>query len=326
MKAMVYTKYGPPDVLELKEVDKPEPHDDEVLIKVFAASVNPAELHLLRADPFFARFYSGLLKPKNTILGADISGIVESVGRNIKLFHIDDEVFGDLSNCGWGGFAQYVCARENALALKPVNLSFDEAAAVPLTATTALQGLRNKGLIHQGQKVLINGASGGVGTFAVQIAKSFGTHVTGVCSTRNLDLVRSIGADQVIDYTQIDFTRNGQYYDLIFDAVGNRSVSDYKRALTPNGICAIAGFTSFSHLLGVIFQGSWVSITGSKKIGLMETAKPNHEDLVFIKELIEAGKVKPVIDSRYPLSQLGEAFRYLEKKHARGKVVVTIEH
>ena len=326
MKAIVYTKYGPPDVLELKEVEKPAPNDDEVLIKVHAASVNPAELHLLRADPFFARFYSGILKPKNTILGADIAGRVESVGRNIKLFHIGDEVFGDLSDCGWGGFAQYVCAPENAIALKPANLSFEEAAAVPLAAIAALQGLRDKGKIQQGQKVLINGASGGVGTFAVQIAKSFGTEVTGVCSTRNLDLVRSIGADHVIDYTQVDFSRNGQHYDLIFDAVGNRSVSDFKRALSPNGICAVAGFTNFSHLLKVIVQGSWVSITGNKKIGLMETAKPNHKDLVFIKELIEAGKVKPVIDRRYPLSEVAEAFRYLEGRHARGKVVITVEH
>lgn len=325
MKAIVYTKYGSPDVLELKDVEKPAPNEDEVLIKVFAASVNPAELHLLRADPFIARLYSGLLKPKNTILGADIAGRVESVGRNIKQFHIGDEVFGDLSDCGWGGFAQYVCAPENALALKPVNLSFGEAAAVPLAATTALQGLRNKGQIKPGQNVLINGASGGVGTFAVQIAKSFGTEVTGVCSTRNLDLVRSIGADYVIDYTQVDFTRNGQHYDLIFDAVGNRSVLDCKRALSPNGICAVAGFTNLSHLLRVIVLGSWVSITGSKKIGLMETAKPNHKDLVFIKELIQAGKVKPVIDRRYPLSEVAEAFRYLEKKHAHGKVVITIE-
>ena len=325
MKASIYTKYGPPDVLELKEVEKPAPNDDEVLIKVYAASVNPAELHLLRADPFFARFYSGLLKPKNTILGADISGTIEAVGRNIKLFHIGDEVFGDLSDSGWGGYAQYVCAPENALALKPANISFAEAAAVPLAATTALQGLRNKGHIQQGQKVLINGASGGVGTFAVQIAKSFGTEVTGVCSSRNLDLVRSIGADHVIDYTQIDFTKNGQHYDLIFDAVGNRSVSDFKRALSPNGICAVAGFTNFSHLLRIIVQGSWVSITGSKKIGLMETAKPNHKDLVFIKELIEAGKVKPVIDRRYPLSEVTEAFRYLETKRARGKIVITVE-
>jgi NADPH:quinone reductase-like Zn-dependent oxidoreductase len=326
MKAIVYTKYGPPDVLEIKEVEKPAPNDDEVLIKVHAASVNPAELHLLRADPFFARFYTGLLKPKNTILGADISGRVEAVGRNIKQFHMGDEVFGDLSNCGWGGFAEYVCARENALALKPVNITFDEAAAVPLTAITALQGLRNKGQIKTGQKVLINGASGGVGTFAVQIAKSFGTEVTGVCSTRNLDMVRSIGADHVIDYTQEDFTRNGLHYDLIFDAVGNRSVSDFKRALSPKGICAVAGFTNLSHLLRVVVLGSWVSMTGSKKIGLMETAKPNYKDLVFIKELIEAGKVKPVIDRRYPLSEVAEAFRYLEKRHARGKVVITVEH
>jgi NADPH:quinone reductase-like Zn-dependent oxidoreductase len=324
MKAMVYTKYGPPDVLELKEVEKPAPKDDEVLIKVYAASVNPAELHLLRADPFMTRVYSGLLKPKNTILGADISGIIEAVGKNIKQFKIGDEVFGDLSNCGWGGFAQYVCAPENALALKPANLSFEEAAVVPLSSITALQGLRNKGHIQAGQKVLINGASGGVGTFAVQIAKSFGTEVTGVCSTNNLDMVRSIGADHVIDYTQVDFTRNGQQYNLIFDAVGNRSVSDCKRALSPNGICAVAGFTNLSHLLRVVVLGSWVSITGSKKIGLMETAKPNHKDLVFIKELIEAGKVKPVIDRRYPLSELADAFRYLEKKHTRGKIVITL--
>jgi NADPH:quinone reductase-like Zn-dependent oxidoreductase len=324
MKAMVYTKYGPPDVLELKEVEKPAPKDDEVLIKVYAASVNPAELHLLRADPFMTRVYSGLLKPKNTILGADISGIIEAVGKNIKQFKIGDEVFGDLSNCGWGGFAQYVCAPENALALKPANLSFEEAAVVPLSSITALQGLRNKGHIQAGQKVLINGASGGVGTFAVQIAKSFGTEVTGVCSTNNLDMVRSIGADHVIDYTQVDFTRNGQQYNLIFDAVGNRSVSDCKRALSPNGICAVAGFTNLSHLLRVVVLGSWVSITGSKKIGLMETAKPNHKDLVFIKELIEAGKVKPVIDRRYPLSELADAFRYLEKKHTRGKIVIIL--
>jgi NADPH:quinone reductase-like Zn-dependent oxidoreductase len=324
MKAMVYTKYGPPDVLELKEVEKPAPKDDEVLIKVYAASVNPAELHLLRADPFMTRVYSGLLKPKNTILGADISGIIEAVGKNIKQFKIGDEVFGDLSNCGWGGFAQYVCAPENALALKPANLSFEEAAVVPLSSITALQGLRNKGHIQAGQKVLINGASGGVGTFAVQIAKSFGTEVTGVCSKNNLDMVRSIGADHVIDYTQVDFTRNGQQYNLIFDAVGNRSVSDCKRALSPNGICAVAGFTNLSHLLRVVVLGSWVSITGSKKIGLMETAKPNHKDLVFIKELIEAGKVKPVIDRRYPLSELADAFRYLEKKHTRGKIVIIL--
>lgn len=325
MKAIVYTKYGSPDVLELKEVEKPAPNDNEVLIKVHAASVNPAELHLLRADPFFARYYSGLLKPKNTILGADISGRVEAVGRNVKQFNIGDEVFGDLSHCGWGGFAEYVCARENALALKPVNISFGEAAAVPLTAITALQGLRNKGHIQPGQKVLINGASGGVGTFAVQIAKSFGTEVTGVCSTRNMDMVRSIGADHVIDYTHEDFTRNGLHYDLIFDAVGNRSVSDFKRALSPNGNCAVAGFTNLSHLFMVVILGSVVSITGCKKIGLMETAKPNHKDLVFIKELIEAGKVKPVIDRSYPLSEVAEAFRYLERKHARGKVVITVE-
>ncbi len=224
-----------------------------------------------------------------------------------------------------GGFAEYVCAPEELLALKPAKMTFEQAAAVPIAAFTALQGLRNKGQIQPGQKVLINGASGGVGTFAVQIAKSFGTEVTGVCSSRNVDMVRSIGADHVIDYTQADFTKNDQRYDLIFDAVGNRSVSDLKRALRPNGICAVAGFTTLSRLFQVIFLGAWVSRTGSKKIGLMETAKPNQTDLVFIKELLEAGKVVPVIDRCYPLSEVPEAIRYLEAGHARGKVVITVE-
>src|SRR6266496_293318 len=325
MKAIVNTTYGSPDVLQFKDVEKPSPTDDEVLIKVHAASVNAADLHFLRADPFLIRFMSGLLKPKTTILGADIAGRVEAVGKNVTQFKPGDEVFGDISGCGWGGFAEYVCASEDALALKPTNLSFEEAAAVPLAAFTALQGLRNKGQIQPGQTVLINGASGGVGTFAVQIAKSFGTEVTGVCSTRNLDMVRSIGADHIIDYTQADFTKNGQRYDLIFDAVGNRSVSDCKRALTPNGMCAVAGFTTLSHLFQVIVLGAWVSRTGRKKIGLMETANPNKKDLLFIKELLEAGKVVPVIDRTYPLSEVPEAIRYLEEGHAQGKVVITVE-
>jgi NADPH:quinone reductase-like Zn-dependent oxidoreductase len=212
------------------------------------------------------------------------------------------------------------------VALKPAKITFEQAAAVPLAAFTALQGLRDKGQIQPGQKVLINGASGGVGTFAVQIAKSFGTEVTGVCSTRNLEMVRSIGADHVIDYTKEDFTQKGQTYDLIFDAVGNRSVADFKRALGQNGICAVAGFTTMSHLFQVIVLGAWVSMTGSKKIGLMATAKANKKDLLFIKELLEAGKVVPVIDRIYPLSQVPDAIRYLEEGHARGKVVITVEH
>jgi len=326
MKAIVYEKYGPPDVLQLKEVEKPTPKDDEVLIKVHAASANPADWHLLRATPFLARLAVGLLKPKYKILGSDIAGRVDAVGRNVKQFHPGDEVFGDRFACGWGGFAEYVAVAENRIALKPANVTFEEAAAVPLAAFTALQGLR-KGQIQSGQKVLINGASGGVGTFAVQIAKSFGAEVTGVCSTRNLDMVRSIGADHVVDYTQEDFTKNGQHYDLILDAVGNRSAADYKRALNPNGICVVAGFTTMSHMLfQVVFLGAWVSMTGSKKIGAMGTVIPNKEDLVFIKELLETGKVVPVIDRRYPLSETAEAIRYLEEGHAQGKVVITVAH
>ena len=327
MKAIVYEKYGPPDVLQLKEVEKPTPKDDEVLIKVHAASANPADWHLLRATPFLARLAVGLLKPKYKILGSDIAGRVDAVGRNVKQFHPGDEVFGDRFACGWGGFAEYVAVAENRIALKPANLTFEEAAAVPLAAFTALQGLRDKGQIQSGQKVLINGASGGVGTFAVQTAKSFGAEVTGVCSTRNVDMVRSIGADHVIDYTQEDFTKNGQTYDLIYCAVGNRSAADYKRALNPNGICVVAGFTTMSHMLfQVVFLGAWVSMTGSKKIGAMGTVMPNKEDLVFIKELLEIGKVVPVIDRRYPLSETAEAIRYLEEGHAQGKVVITVAH
>ncbi len=324
MKAIVYTTYGSPDVLQLNDVEKPTPKDNEVLVKVYAASANPLDWHLMRAEPFLARFANGLLKPKNTKLGADVAGRVEAVGRNVTQFQVGDEVFGAISINELGGFADYVCAPEELLVLKPTKMTFEQAAAVPIAAFTALQGLRDKGKIQPGQKVLINGASGGVGTFAVQIAKSFGTEVTGVCSTRNVDMVRSIGADHVIDYTQADFTKNGQQYDLIFDAVGNRSVSDFKRALRPNGICAVAGFTTLARLFQLLFLGAWVSKTGSKKIGLMETAKPNKKDLVFIKELLEAGKVVPVIDRRYPLREVPEALRYLEEGHARGKVVITM--
>ena len=318
MKAIVYTTYGSPDVLQLKDVEKPTPKDNQVLVKVRAASANPADWHLMRAEPFLARFANGLLKPKNTRLGADVAGRVEAVGSNVTRFQVGDDVFGELPLHELGSFAEYVCAPEELLALKPAKLTFEQAAAVPLAAFTALQGLRNKGQIQPGQTVLINGASGGVGTFAVQIAKSFGTEVTGVCSTRNLDMVRSIGADHVIDYTQADFTKNGQRYDLIFDAVGNRSVSDLKRALNPNGICAVAGFTSLSRL----FQ---IMLLGGKRVGMMETAEANQKDLVFIKELLEAGKVVPVIDRQYPLRETAEAIRYLEAGHARGKVIITVE-
>ena len=326
MKAIVYTKYGPPEVLQLKEVEKPTPKDEEVLVKVHAASLNAADWHILRADPFLIRLMGGgLLKPKNTILGADIAGRVEAVGGNVKQFKPGDDLFGDISERGWGGFAEYVCAGENALVLKPANISFEEAAAVPLAAVTALQGIRHKGEIQPGQKVLINGASGGVGTFAVQIAKSFGAEVTGVCSTRNLDMVRSIGADQVIDYTREDFTKNGQRYDLILAVNGYHPISAYKGALSSKGSYVCVG-GSMAQVFQAMLLGPLISMTGSKTTGSMGVAKPNPKDLGFIKELLEAGKVMPVIDRRYPLSEVAEAMRYLEEGHARGKVVITVEH
>jgi len=320
MKAIFCTQYGSPDVLRLKEVEKPAPKDDDVLVRIHAASANPLDWHLMRGSPFLARLGGGLRRPKDPRLGVDIAGRVEAVGNNVTRFQPGNEVFGTVK----GGFAEYACAREDRLALKPANISFEEAAAAPVVAFTALQGLRDKGKIRPGQKVLVNGASGGVGTFAVQMAKSFGTEVTGVCGTRNLDMVRSIGADYVVDYTQEDFTKNGQRYDLICDAVGNRSVSDYKRALRPQGTCIIIGFTTLSRLFGHVFLGPLLSMTGNKKIGLMGLAKPNQKDLVFVKELLEAGKVVPVIDRRYPLSETAEAIRYLEKRHARGKVIITV--
>jgi NADPH:quinone reductase-like Zn-dependent oxidoreductase len=323
MKAIAYTEYGSPDVLELIEIAKPTPKDDEVLIKVHAASVNSGDLHLLRADPFLTRLYSGLLKPKYKILGADIAGQVEEVGKNVKQFKPGDEVFGDLSACSWGGFAEYVCARENALVLKPAKISYEAAAAVPMAAVTALQGLRGKGKIQSGQKVLINGASGGVGTFAVQIAKSFGAEVTAVCSTGNMDMARSIGADHVIDYTQEDFTQNDHRYDLILAANGYHSISDYKRVLTSQGTYVMTG-GSMDQLSQAMFQGPWISMTGKQKMGNL-LAKPNHEDLAFIKELLEAGKVKPVIDRSYPLAEIPQALKYLEGGHAKGKVVIKVQ-
>lgn len=251
-----------------------------------------------------------------------MSGRVEAVGRNVKQFKPGDEVFGDLSESGWGAFAEYVCATEEALVLKPTNMTFEEAAAVPLAAVTALQGLRTKGQIQSGQKVLINGAGGGVGTFAVQIAKAFGAEVTAVCSTRNVDMARSIGADHVIDYTQEDFTKNGQQYDLIIAANGYHPIADYKRALSPNGTYVMTGGAE-KQLYEVMLRGPWISMTGSQKMGNL-MAKPNNNDLTFMKELIETGKVKPVIDRCYPLAEVPEALRYLEEGHAQGKIVITV--
>ncbi|MCW4040369.1 MAG: NAD(P)-dependent alcohol dehydrogenase [Candidatus Bathyarchaeota archaeon] len=316
MKAIVYTKYGPPDiVLQLKEVEKPTPKDNEVLVKVHASSICWADRALVRGKPFLARLSSGLLKPKHTVPGIDIAGQVEAVGRNVKRFQPGDEIFGDIGDYGYGAYAEYVSVPENALALKPVNITYEEAAAVPQYALVALQGLRDEGQIQRGQKVLINGASGGIGTFAVQIAKSFGAEVTGVCSTRNLDMVRSIGADHVFDYTQEDFTQKEQRYDLILDIVANRSISDYTRALTPKGNYVAVAFN----------VRALISLTGSKRVSQL-SHEPNVKDLVYMKELIEAGKVVPVIDIRFPLSEVADAMRYYEEGHPQGKVVITVEH
>ncbi len=316
MKAIVYTKYGPPEVLQLKEVEKPIPKDNEILIKVHAASANAYDWRHLRADPFLIRLMgAGLLKPKHKILGADIAGQVEAVGSNVKQFQPGDEVFGEGS---YGGFAEYVCVDENRFVLKPANLTFEEAAAVPMAALTALQGLRDKGQIQARQKVLINGASGGVGTFAVQIAKSFEAEVTGVCSTPKMDFVRSIGADHAIDYTQEDVTKNRQQYDLIFDIAAYRSISKYKRILSSSGIYVLAGGS-----MARIFQLMFISMTGVKNMGYM-VANINQKDLLFIIELLKVGKVKSIIDKRYPLNETAEALRYLEEGHACGKVVITM--
>jgi NADPH:quinone reductase-like Zn-dependent oxidoreductase len=323
MKAIVYEQYGPPNVLQLKDVATPAPADNEVLIKICAASVNPYDWHFMRGDPWFIRLMLGLRKPKVTRLGFDVAGRVEVVGRNVIQFKPGDEVFGGCR----GAFAEFVCAAENDLALKPVNLSFEEAAAVPMAAITALQGLRDKGHIKPGQKVLIDGASGGVGTFAIQIAKAFGTEVTAVCSTRNLDRARSLGADHLIDYTRDDFTRNGQSYDLILAANAYHSIFAYQRSLNRNGICVKSGggSASLQAMLLESLLSLMLSLFGGKKIcGFI--AKLNKKDLVILKDLLEAGKVVPMIDRRYPLSNTAEAIRYLEKGHAQGKVILTVEH
>ena len=317
MKAIVHTKYGSPDVLQLVEVEKPTPKANEVLVKVVATAVNQADNHLLSG---MLRFSTGLLKPKHQILGSDIAGLVEAVGPDVTQFQVGDAVFGDTSGHSRGGFAEYVAAPESALALKPTNVTFEQAAAVPMTAVTALQGLRDKGRIQPGQQVLINGASGGVGTFAVQIAKALGGEVTAVVSVRKTEMVRAIGADHVVDYTQKDFTQTGQQYDLIFDTVGNRSVAEYARTLKSQGI-----FVTTTFLPALVFRGRWPSRGMSKKMVNM-MAKPNQEDLVFMAELLETGKVKPVIDRCYPLSEIPEALRYLGEGHARGKVIITMPY
>ncbi|HXN65055.1 MAG TPA: NAD(P)-dependent alcohol dehydrogenase [Candidatus Acidoferrales bacterium] len=319
MRAIVRTKYGPPGALQFAEVEKPTPTDNEVLIKVRAASVNPLDLFSMRGAPLL-RLIPGLRAPKDQRMGVDVAGQVETVGRNVTQFKPGDEVFGVCH----GAFAEYACATEDKLALKPGNISFEEAAAVPVAAITVLHGLRDKGHIQQGQKVLVDGASGGVGTFAIQIAKSFGAEVTAVCSTRNVDTARSIGADHVIDYTRKDFTQNGQRYDLILGANVHHSIFDYRRALSPEGIYVVVG-GDLARIFQTMLLAPLLSRIGNKKTRFF-IAKINEKDLVFLKGLLETGRVVPVIDKRYPLSDAAEALRYREQRHARGKIVLTVEH
>ena len=320
MKAIVYTQYGSPDVLRLQEVEKPAPKDDEVLVKVQAASVNALDWHLLTADIFLVRLMGmGLFNPKNLILGADIAGQVEAVGKNVQQFRPGDEVFGDI---GHGGFAEYVTVPERVLALKPAKLSFEAAAAVPVAALTALQGLRDSGKIQAGQKVLINGAAGGVGTFALQIAKAFDAEVTAVCSTRNMEQARNLGADHVIDYTKENFIQSGQRYDLIFAANGYHPLAAYKQALTPKGNYVMAGGKT-RQIFEAMLLGSWMSEKDGRTMGNV-SAHISQEDMQTITELLESGKVVPVIDKRYPLTEVAEALRYLGSGHARGKLVIKV--
>jgi 2-desacetyl-2-hydroxyethyl bacteriochlorophyllide A dehydrogenase len=320
MKAIVREIYGPPEVLHLEEVPLPTVGDGDVLVRVQAASANAADWHLLRGTPLPFRLVAGLRIPRFKIIGNDIAGRVEAVGRNVTQFRPGDEVFGELSRCGFGAYAEFAAAPEKALELKPANLSFEEAAAIPTAGCTALQGLR-QGRIERGQRVLINGASGGVGTFAVQIAKAFGTEVTAVCSARNVDAVRSVGADHVIDYTKDDFAAHGQRYDLILAANGDRSIWDYQRALSANGTYVMSGGSN-RQLTHALLFGPLLSM-GRRKLGNL-LMKPNQADLRFLKELCEAGKVKPIIERRFPLSEVAAAVRYVEEGRARGKVVIAV--
>jgi len=326
MKAVVYTDYGSPDVLQIRDIKKPVPNDNQILIKVRAASINPLDWHFIEGTPYIMRAMGvGLRKPKDPRLGVDLAGEVEAVGKNVTEFKPGDEVFGARD----GAFAEYVCARaDRAVVLKPANITFEQAASVPIAAITALQGLRDKGKIQPEQKVLINGASGGVGTFAVQIAKSYGAEVTGVCSTRNLDLVRSLGADHVIDYTKEDFTKGKQRYDLILDNVGTQPLSGFRHALQPKGICVMigGGGPNDGGLIGPLgrpVKALMLSPFISQKMSMF-MAELNKKDLTILGDLMQSGKVKPVIDRTYPLSQIAEAIRYLEQGHARGKVIITV--
>jgi len=321
MKAILCPGYGPPAVLKLEDVPKPAPADNEILIKVRAAAVNPLDWHMMRGSPHFVRLVAGLLRPKDSRTGVDVAGQVEAVGSNVTRFKPGDEIFG----CCKGAFAEYACAAESTVALKPASLTFEQAAAVPVAAFTALQGLRNKGNLQPGQKVLINGAAGGVGTFAVQIAKSFGAEVTAVSSTRNVQMVRSLGADQVIDYTSKDFTAAGQTWDLLFDSIGNHSLAACRRVLQPTGTYVIVG-SNARGLIGpmarMLFAMLLSRFVAQNLVGFI--ANVNQQDLALLRDLILAGKLSSVIDRSYPLSKVPEAIRYLETGHAQGKVAITV--
>jgi len=322
MKAVLFTQYGSPDYLQSREVEKPTPKDNEVLIKVHAASINSWDWELLHATPFVNRLMFGLLKPKKIrSLGCDIAGRVEAIGEKVEQFQSGDEVFGDLSQGAWGGFAEYTCARDDALALKPASMTFEQAAAVPQAGLLALQALRYKGRVQPGDKVLFNGAGGGVGTLGIQIAKSFGAEVTGVDSTEKLDLIRSVGADHVIDYTQENYTKIGRQFDRIIDVVANCPLVDYKRALSPNGVFVFVG-GSMALVNRLMFIGPWVSITTNKKMGLlMHKANIGLDEMIA---LFESGKVVPVIDRCYQLSEVPEALRYYGEGQVKGKIIITI--
>jgi 2-desacetyl-2-hydroxyethyl bacteriochlorophyllide A dehydrogenase len=322
VKAIVSNQYGSPDTLEYKEVEKPVPNENQVLVRIQASSINKSNLILLKGEPFLARFAFGLKKPKFPIPGGDIAGTVVEVGKNVTQFQPGDEVYGELSGFGWGGFAEYAAVPEEAIAPKPSNLSFEEAAAVPMAALTAFQALRDKGKIQENQKVLIYGASGGVGTFAVQFAKAFGAEVTAVCSTRNVEIAESIGADHVIDYKKKDFSQIIEQYDLIIGANGMQPIKLYVRALNPNGRFVHVG-GSESQLFQTMLKGPWISMTSNKKVGSF-LQRPNQKDLILIKEIIEAGEVTPVIDRHFQFDEIPEAFRYFWEGHAKGKVVITI--